>query len=301
MNSDNRLETFDLFRMPSNDRPKNCPLIDKPTRITSQIEDWYVIRGIDDFPSLEFFGEKRIEEDFQKLFENDLTSSLNNLEEGEISFKEKEVISRFVAFQLHRTPISRSYYKEMQEGIDFENMSKEERILRSANIIKGFIETSISGFSLHPYLMRSKWCLLENRSKTPFITSDNPIIMSDHPSNLNFLSVMNKAGEIVGPELSARETAYSITISPSKMLYINTSAPTDESDCVMFRGFWDLADKVKVFNDLIFRSCLSCIYSNKKAVLECYHGRFKGREISQDLFVDDPWRKRSLIDTKSEL
>jgi hypothetical protein len=290
LNKNNKLETFDLFRVPDSKQPKNRPVVDKATKITAQIEDWYVLHGIDDLPSFDFIGnEKRIEEDFQKLFENDLTSSLNNLEKGCITVEDKEVIARFVAFQLHRVPVSRSYYREIQKNLEVDKLSKEEKLLRAANIVQSFLATSISGLTLYPYLMKSKWVLLENRSNTPFITSDNPVMISNHPSNMDYLSSALKHENIEGPELDARKTAYNVAISPLKILYINTSMPTNKDDVEILNGHWASDEKVTFFNDLVFRSSLSCIYSNQKKIIEEYHKRFLSKEILPDLFVDDPW------------
>ena len=289
-NSDNKLESFDLFKVPDAERPKNRPVDTKSTKTTAQIKDWYILYGVDDLPSIQLFGEKRIEEDFQKLFENDLTNAFNNLENGIISYEEKAAIARFASFQLHRVPISRSYYRQMQKDAALlTSITPEERLQRDINIIKGFIATSISGFTLHPYLMKSKWVLLENRSRIPFITSDNPIMISNHPSNMDYLHLALKNQVIEGPELSARKSAYSFSISPKKILYINTSMPTDDNDINIFKAHWADDEKVLSFNDLIFRSCLSCIYSNKKALIEEYHSRFISNDIAADLFIDNPW------------
>lgn len=293
LNSDNLLECFDLFRTPSDNKPNANPIKTKPAKKTAQIEDWYILHAINEIPSLDFSGEKRIEEDFQRIFENDLTPSLDRLENKTLTKEDKDTIAHFIAFQLHRVPVSRSYYREMQLGVDIDQMSNEEKAQKVAETIQGFIATSISGLTLAPFLSESKWLLLENRTDTPFVTSDNPVQLSNHPSNMDHLHLLLQQRQVSGPELAARQTAYTISLSPKKLLYINTSMPTEPDDVKIFGGYWDSKEKVKAFNDLVFRSSLSCIYSNNKSIIEEYHRRFASGEIKADLFVDDPWGDES--------
>jgi hypothetical protein len=64
------LECFDFQR-------KYLPTKAKATKTTTQLEDWYVLTGIDDLPNLsDMVGEEQIEEEYQRLFEKDLTGSL---------------------------------------------------------------------------------------------------------------------------------------------------------------------------------------------------------------------------------
>ncbi|MGE0763739.1 MAG: DUF4238 domain-containing protein [Bdellovibrionales bacterium] len=287
LNSKNLLECFDLFRLPDETRTNSNPAKPKATKSTAQLEDWYVLKAIDQVPSLKFFGEKRIEEDFQRLFENDLTLALNRLEGKVLTPEDKETIANFMAFQLHRAPISRKYYQQAQ-ATDLTKLTDEEKMKRNAEIIHGFIGTAISALTLAPFLKKSKWVLIHAEGTTPFITSDNPVNVNGHPKNMSRLTELKKSKKMSEPENRARRTAYIISVSPAHALYINTSQEVEENDVVLTKGRWD-SGRVQQYNDLVFRSCLSCVYSNDKNQIENYVRRFQAGEISQDLFVDNPW------------
>lgn len=285
-NSQNLLECVDLHH------PHELTRM-KATKTTAQLEDWYVVRPLDEVPSLQGFPEKDLEERFQNLYETDLTPALDRLERRAITMEDKKLLARFVSIQLHRPPISRDYYRRMQAAPSDTMRTPEEELRRSGEILLGFIGTLMSGGSLEPYLLQSKWVLVRSEGGTPFITSDNPITVQKHPPNQNAFEDLRAALDELGlgmseGEAQARQSAYCVSVSPRHVLYINTSLPRLADDLTVHPGRWD-AGRVQQYNDLVFRSCLSCAYTVTKELAKDYAARYASGDISNDLFVDDPF------------
>lgn len=279
LNSENKLECFDFHR-------EFDPTKAKAAKSTSQIEDWYVLKDIDQVPGLELVDEKQIENEFQRLFENDLTGALDRLEAGVLRVEDKKKLAAFVAFQLHRVPISRGYYRDVQRRRG-QPLTREEQAQVNAHVVHGFLGTAISAFGLEPFLLKSVWMLVRADAAVPFITSDNPIGVGKHPSNMSFVDELTRRG-VSGPELEARRSAYVVTVSPRHVLYVNTSIPAGSADTLVLRGKWD-ERRVREYNDSVFRSCLSCAYTVTREMAEEYSRRVRAGDITNDLFVDDPW------------
>ena len=287
-NEKNLLECCDLHRDYQITRTQ-------ATKTTAQIEDWYVLRKPQDTPALEYVGEKDIEEAFVSLYEKDLPAALDRLEHQSLTFADKELLARFVAIQLHRAPISREYYRQVKRQDAKQVLSREQTLQRNAEIARGFLGTLVSGITLEPFLMESTWMLVRRKGTTPFITSDNPIHAHNHPQNQNHLAqvqdLMAARGQSFSEaELKARKGGYSVSVSPQHVLYINTSLPRNSADTCVETGSWDEV-RVQQYNDLVFRSCLSCVYTVTKEIALGYAQRHARGEIQNDLFVDDPFQE----------
>ncbi|PTL75444.1 DUF4238 domain-containing protein [Vitiosangium sp. GDMCC 1.1324] len=287
-NEKNLLECCDLHR-------DYQPTRTQAPKVTAQIEDWYVLRKPQDTPALEYVGEKDIEEAFVSLYEKDLPAALDRLERQSLTSSDKELLARFVAIQLHRAPISREYYRQVKRQDAKQELSREQALQRNAEIAHGFLGTLVSGMTLEPFLMESTWMLVRRRGATPFITSDNPILVQNHPQNQNYLAQVQdwlaaRGQSFSDAESKARKGAYCVSVSPQHVLYINTSLPRNPADTSVETGSWDAA-RVQQYNDLVFRSCLSCVYTVTKELALSYAQRHERGEIQNDLFVDDPFQE----------
>lgn len=265
----------------------DCKVITKSPENVAQIYNWYISKDLQNRYEID---SDQIENDYCSLFESELPSALNDLEAGKMNHAAKETIARFISYTLHRVPISREYYQKAPKAKKDlpASVSEDNELVKMGETILMHLGTVLSGEDLYQYLMSSEWWLVRNKGVLPFISSDNPVIMKSHPGT----SLKNPLSPGKVSEIRARQTGYCISVSPKYVLYINTGLVKEKEDVFVMSGAWD-DERTKIYNDIVLKQSLSTIYSNSKNLLEKYQIEINAGIITNNEFIDDPWKEES--------
>lgn len=249
---------------------------------TAQLEDYYNLRGFETLVEALSLDTKRIEKEFPILFENGLNAALDRIQSGNQTEEDLKLISRFVAFQLRRTPQTRKKFNEDIQEYDSEKNQTDLDILAQQIRYKVSTheETKILAMQLENLFLNANWKVIQSEPGSVFITSDNPILLNinPHSNKRDFDNAFNMGIDINKFSKKYFEhLSYAFAASPSHIVVIKPYLDK-KSTHRMLRGTWK-KDRVGSFNDQVFQYSFFRIYPVTDTLAESYNERFKAGSI----------------------
>lgn len=189
-----------------------------------------------------------LEEDYHNKLENIALPYIEALKKGDLNLiqnneEDYHKCLIFIATQYFRTKKMKENAIKSTEDFTKKTGYKTEKIW---NILSHIFATNLA-FGLLQKREEYKWYILDNRTHTPFLTGDQPII-NTHSDYSSFDNIEEEL-ELYYP------------ISPSKALLISDNNYGDPSNIEI------KIDKVNEYNSLISRACHEQLFSNKKELL----------------------------------